>query len=71
MAVLLGWIPFVGVVGLGLAVAAIVTGVIGVRRPGERVLAIVGLVCGGLVILLWLAGLALFAAQVASGRLEI
>jgi hypothetical protein len=60
IAILIGWIPVVGLIGLVVAVAAVVTGIIGVRRPGERVLAIVGLVCGGLVILLWIGGILLF-----------
>lgn len=61
IAVLIGWIPFVGLIGLIVAIAAVVTGIIGVRRPGERVLAIVGLVCGSLVILFWVAGFGLVA----------
>ena len=69
LAVLIGWIPFVGLIGFGLAVAAVVTGAVAVRRPGERALAIVGLVCGALVIAAWTVVLAIAVTLAFEGRL--
>jgi hypothetical protein len=70
MAVLIGWIPFVGIVGLGVGIAAVVTGIIGVQRKGERVLAGVGLFCGGAVVLAWAFGIVLLVVGLVQGKIQ-
>jgi hypothetical protein len=62
VSLLIGWIPLVGVIGVITGIAAVITGVIGMQHPNGRAMAIIGLVCGALVIVLWLIGLALIIA---------
>ncbi len=63
IALLLAWIPFVVIVGLVLAVLAVVFGVKGLRRSAEagrgRGFAITGLVTGGAALLASIVGIAL------------
>jgi hypothetical protein len=54
---LFGWIPFVGIIGLFAAIAAVVTGILGLQRPHGRGFAIAGIICGALTIMIWCIGL--------------
>jgi hypothetical protein len=54
LGLLTGWIPIVGFIGLVLAIVAVIAGFIGLQRPNGRGMAIAGLICGALVILLWI-----------------
>jgi hypothetical protein len=53
--VLVGWIPIVGFIGLVLGIVAVATGIMGLQRPNGRGMAIAGLICGAVVIFLWVA----------------
>ena len=59
---LFGWIPIVGIIGLGAAIAAIVTGIIGLQHPNGRGLAIAGIICGALTVGLWVIGMVALVA---------
>jgi hypothetical protein len=52
---------------MGLAIVALVTGLIGVRQPNGRGYAIGGIVCAGLVILPWIILLVMLAISGVSG----
>lgn len=52
--VVIGWIPIVGFIGLVLAIVAVATGIMGLQRPNGRGMAIAGLICGAVVIFLWI-----------------
>ncbi|HEX3917076.1 MAG TPA: hypothetical protein VHW60_07025 [Caulobacteraceae bacterium] len=54
IAILIGWVPVIGLIGAGLAIVALVTGIIGVRQPNGRGYAIGGIVCAALVFLPWM-----------------
>lgn len=47
VAVLITWIPVVGLLGTLMALIGLVLGIIALRKPGGRGLAIAGLVCAG------------------------
>jgi hypothetical protein len=63
VAVTIAWIPFLVFVGIALAVAALWTGIVGLRRSKRvdhgRTFAIVGLVAGGAAVLLSVLGIIL------------
>jgi hypothetical protein len=59
-------IPIIGLISWLLAPTAIITGIIGVKSPSARGLAIGGLVMGGLALLICLSWLLIFGAAIAS-----
>lgn len=56
------FIPAIGVISLGFAVAAVVLGILGLGRKKGDVKSIIGLVLGGLFLLLVVVALAAFAS---------
>ncbi|HEX3917077.1 MAG TPA: DUF4190 domain-containing protein [Caulobacteraceae bacterium] len=66
LGLLTGWIPIVGIVGLALGIGAVITGIIGARRTNGRGMAIAGLVCGAIVILLWIVVTVIFVVALMS-----
>jgi hypothetical protein len=67
IAILIGWVPVIGLIGMVLAIVALVTGIIAVRRPNGRGYAIAGIVCAALVILPWIILLTMLAVGNLSG----
>ncbi len=63
---LFGWIPFVGIIGLFAAIAAVVTGILGLQKPTGHGFAIAGIICGALMILIWCVGLVIAVVALAS-----
>ena len=61
-AFLIAFIPGVGVASIGLAIAAIVLGIIGLGRKSGDTKSIIGLVLGSVFFLLLLVALAVFAS---------
>ncbi len=52
VSILLAWIPVVGLLGTPMAIIGLVLGLLALRRPGGRGLAIGGLVCAGVSLLI-------------------
>ena len=51
------WIPVVGFIGLICGIAGLITGIIGAQRPNGRPMAIIGIVCSALGLLIFIAWL--------------
>jgi hypothetical protein len=67
IALLLSWIPVINFLAIILGIAAVVTGIMGLRRAGDprygqRGLAVGGLVTGGLALIVAIAMLAFFVS---------
>lgn len=52
VSILLAWIPVVGLLGTPMAIIGLVLGLLALRQPGGRGLAIGGLVCAGVSLLI-------------------
>lgn len=71
VSVLFVWIPIVGILGTLMAVIGLVLGILALRQPSGRGLAIGGLVCSGvsmLITAIYIFGfMALIAARASAG----
>jgi len=71
VSVLFVWIPIVGILGTLMAVIGLVLGILALRQPSGRGLAIGGLVCAGvsmLITAIYIFGfMALIAARASAG----
>ncbi|MCF8504219.1 MAG: hypothetical protein K9G59_04830 [Caulobacter sp.] len=72
VSVLVVWIPIVGLLGTMMALVGLVLGILGLKKPGGRGLAIGGIVCSGVslvITLLWaLSFLAIIGAVAANAN---
>lgn len=72
VSVLIVWVPIVGMLGTLMALIGLVLGVLALRGGGERGLAIGGIVCSGVSLVItaiyMLGALAIIAAAAASTR---
>lgn len=64
VSVLIVWIPVVGILGTLMALIGLVLGLLALRRPDGRGLAIGGVVCAGVSLVITAVYILLFAAAI-------